>query len=102
LRVSLAFSLKLFVLLIKYKPELHLYFIYVPVKNELSPQEGNLSFGFEMSQDSVCEMVLSTELVEYGGRSLAYDGSMGKVSSRLGIDRYRPYGIMNLENGFIA
>ena len=56
LRVSLPFTLKFFVLLIKYKAELHFYSICVPVKDELSPQEGNLSFGSEMmSQEWVCE-----------------------------------------------
>jgi hypothetical protein len=42
--------------------------------------------------------MFSTELVEYGGKRLAYDasGSMGKVSSTLGM------AIMNLEYGFIA
>ena len=29
--------------------------------------------------------MFSTELVEYGGRRWAYDGSMDRVSSRLGI-----------------
>ena len=56
------------------------------VKDELSLQEGKLGFGNEMmSQHWVCEMEFFTELVEYGGRRWAYDGSMGRVSSRLGV-----------------
>ena len=45
--ISLPFSLRLFVLVIKFKTELNFYSISVPVKDELSPQEGNLSFRFE-------------------------------------------------------
>ena len=44
LRISFSFSLKLFVLFIKYKTELHFHSIYVPVKDDLSLQEGKLSF----------------------------------------------------------
>ena len=87
MRISLPFSLKFFALVIKYKAELYLYSIIVPIKDDLSPQEvnlRNLSLNFEMmSQDWVCEIVFSTELVEYlGGRRQVY--GMGKVSSRLG------------------
>jgi hypothetical protein len=96
LRISLPFSLKFFVLFIKYKSVLPFYPIYTPVKDELSPQEGNLSFGFVlMSQKSVGNMVFSTELAEYGCRRWPYNGSMGEVSSRLGM-------AFNLEYGFIA
>ena len=86
MRISPPFSLKLFVLFIKYKAKLHFHSISVPVKDDLSFQEEKLSFGFEMvSQDWVSEMEFSTELVEYGGRRWAYDGSMGRESSMLGI-----------------
>ena len=48
LHISLSFSLKHFVLHIKYKAELYLYTISVHIKVELSLQEVNLSLIFEL------------------------------------------------------
>ena len=53
---------QIFALVINYGTELHLYFISLPVKDELSPQEIILSLGSEMmSRFLVCESVQNSK-----------------------------------------
>ena len=49
----ICFTSNLFVQVIKYNPELHFYPTNVPIKDDLSPQEANLSVGSEKDEPTL-------------------------------------------------
>ena len=84
--ISQPFSLKFFVIIIKYKADIHLYSISLYIKDELSRQEVNLCVNFEIKShdwepDSELPVVSSTQLEGYlvSGKW----AGMGKVYNRL-------------------